>query len=127
MRRAPCTVHGPIPGIAVSSAMSSSSGSPLKMSRVPQAVRKPLGEVAERADLPPPEPGLPELAGIDFQQLGGRGKVAAEKCLDTGQDPACRRDGKLLAGDLEQQGTRPDPSAVAEPSTPGGQRRAGYR
>ncbi len=30
--RAPCTVQGPIPGIAVSSAMSSSSGSLLKTS-----------------------------------------------------------------------------------------------
>ena len=32
MMRAPCTVQGPIPGIAVSSAMSSSSGSLLKTS-----------------------------------------------------------------------------------------------
>ena len=31
--------------------------------------------------------------------------MAAEKCLDAGQDPACRQNGKLLPGDLEQQGT----------------------
>jgi hypothetical protein len=28
--------------------------------------------------------------------------MAVEKYLDAGQDPACRQDGKLLAGDLEQ-------------------------
>jgi hypothetical protein len=39
--------------------------------RVQPAVRKPFGEVAECADLPPGEPGLAELAGIDFQQSGG--------------------------------------------------------
>ena len=39
--------------------------------RVQPAVREPLGEVAERADLPPGEPGLAELAGIDLQQFGG--------------------------------------------------------
>src|SRR2546430_445374 len=32
MMRAPCTVHGPIPGMAVSSAMSSSSGRRLSTS-----------------------------------------------------------------------------------------------
>ena len=31
--------------------------------------------------------------------------MAAEKGLDAGQGPAGRRDGQLLAGDLEQQGT----------------------
>jgi len=31
--------------------------------------------------------------------------MAVEKCLDAGQDPASRQDGKLLPGDLEQQGT----------------------
>src|SRR5229473_8413776 len=31
--------------------------------------------------------------------------MAVEKCLDAGQGPAGRWDGKLLAGDLEQQGT----------------------
>src|SRR6266581_7425135 len=39
--------------------------------RVQPAVRQPPGEVAERADLPPREPGLAELAGIGSQQLGG--------------------------------------------------------
>ena len=39
--------------------------------RVQPAVRKPLGEVAEVCDLPPGEPGLAELAGIDLQQFGG--------------------------------------------------------
>jgi hypothetical protein len=71
MRRAPCTVQGPIPGTAVSSAMSSSSGSALKTSGFSLPSEKPFGEVAECADLPPGEPGLAELAGIDFQQSGG--------------------------------------------------------
>ena len=31
--------------------------------------------------------------------------MAAEQRLDAGEGPAGRRDGKLLAGDLEQQGT----------------------
>src|SRR5690242_11145894 len=39
--------------------------------RVQPAVRQPLGEVAECADLPPGEPGLAELAGIYSQQFGG--------------------------------------------------------
>ena len=38
---------------------------------VQPAVRQPLGEVAERADLPPRQPGLAELAGIYAQQFGG--------------------------------------------------------
>jgi hypothetical protein len=56
-------------------------------------------------DLPPREPGLAELAGIGAQQLRGCGEMPAEQCLDAGQGPAGRRDGELLAGDLEQQGT----------------------
>ena len=38
---------------------------------VQAAVHQALGEVAERGDLPPRQPGLAELAGIDAQQLGG--------------------------------------------------------
>jgi len=51
--------------------MSSSSGSVLKTSGFSLPSEKPFGEVAECADLPPGEPGLAELAGIDFQQSGG--------------------------------------------------------
>ncbi len=47
--------------------------------RVQAAVRHALGEVAECADLPPREPGLAELAGIDAQQVGGCGEMAAEQ------------------------------------------------
>jgi hypothetical protein len=72
---------------------------------VQPAVREPLGEVAQRADLPPGQTGLAELAGIYGQQFGGCGEVAAEQGLDAGQGPAGRRDGQLLPGDLEQQGT----------------------
>jgi hypothetical protein len=69
------------------------------------AVRQPLGEVAQRADLPPGEPGLAEFGGIHAQQLGGSREVAAEQRLDTGKCPAGRPDRQLLPGDLEQQGT----------------------
>jgi hypothetical protein len=71
--------------------------------RVQAAVRHALGEVTECAGLPPREPGLAELAGIDAQQVGGRWKMAAEQGDNAGQGPARRRDGQLLAGDLEQQ------------------------
>src|ERR1700722_7911433 len=46
-----------------------------------------------------------ELAGIYREQFGGCGEVAAEQGLDPGQGPAGRRDGQLLAGNLEQQRT----------------------
>jgi hypothetical protein len=39
--------------------------------RVQLAVRQPPGEVAERADPPPREPGLAELARSHAQQLAG--------------------------------------------------------
>ncbi len=39
--------------------------------RVQPAVRQPPGQVAQRADLPPRQPGRAQLAGIDAQQLGG--------------------------------------------------------
>jgi len=71
---------------------------------VQPSVRHPFGQVAERADLPPRQAGLAELAGVDGQQFGGGGEMAAEQGLDAGQGPAGRRDGQLLAGDLEQQG-----------------------
>ena len=50
-------------------------------------------------------PASRSLTGIYSQQFGGRGEMAVEKGLDAGKVPAGRRDGKLLAGDLEQQGT----------------------
>jgi hypothetical protein len=38
---------------------------------VQPAVRQPPGQVAERADLPPRQPGLAELTGIFCQQFSG--------------------------------------------------------
>ena len=71
---------------------------------VQPAVRHPLGQVAQRADLTPGQAGLAELAGIDGQQFGGRGEMPVEQRLDAGHGAAGGRDGQLLAGDLEQQG-----------------------
>src|SRR5580693_1924044 len=42
------------------------------------AVLQARGEVAERADLPPGQPGLAQLAGINAEQLARRGQVIAE-------------------------------------------------
>ena len=72
--------------------------------RVQLAVGQPLGQVAERADLPPREPRLAEPGGIEGQQLGGCGQAATEQRLDPPQDRAGRRDGQLLPGHLEHQG-----------------------
>ena len=49
--------------------------------RVQAAVGQPLGEVAERADLPPRESCLAQLSGIDLQQFGGCGEMPVEKRL----------------------------------------------
>jgi hypothetical protein len=73
--------------------------------RIQSAVRHPLGEVPQRADLAPREPGLAELARLYSQQFGGCGQTPAEHGLDAPQGPAGGRDGQLLPGDLEQQGT----------------------
>ena len=73
--------------------------------KVQPTVRQPLGEVPERADLPPRQPGRAQLAGVYGQQFGGCGEMPAEQGQDAGQGSAGRRDGQLLAGDLEQQGT----------------------
>ena len=70
---------------------------------VQPAVRHPPGQVPERADLPPREPGRAELVGLDAQQLGGCRKPPAEHGLDARQGPPGGRDGQLLPGDLEQQ------------------------
>jgi hypothetical protein len=73
--------------------------------RVQPAVRQPPGEITERADLPPGQPGLAQLIGIGVQQLGGRGQPPAVQGLDAGQRvPGCC-DRQLLADDLKQQGT----------------------
>jgi hypothetical protein len=71
MLRAPCTVHGPIPGIAVSLCHELVVWQAAQHVRVQTAVLEPPGQVAERADLPPRQPGLAELTGIFCQQLGG--------------------------------------------------------
>jgi hypothetical protein len=73
--------------------------------RVQPAVRHPPGQVPERADLPPREPGRAELLRLHAQQVGGCRKTPAEHGLDARQGPPGRRDGQLLPGDLEQQGT----------------------
>src|SRR6266545_684240 len=64
--------------------------------RVQPAVRYPLGQVAQRADLPPGQAGLAELAGIYSQQFGRRGEMPADQGLDAGQGAAGGRDGQLL-------------------------------
>ena len=73
--------------------------------RVQPTVREPLGEIAERADLPPGEPGLAELGGIDCEQFGRCREMSLEQGLDARQGPTGRGDGQLLTGDLEQQRT----------------------
>ena len=102
---APCTVQGPIPEMAVSSAMQLVVGQAAQHVRVQPAVRHAPGEVAQGGDLPPGQPGLAELAGVDGQQFGRGREVTAEQGLDPGQGPAGRRHGQLLPGDLEQQRT----------------------
>jgi len=52
MMRATCAVHGPIPGISVSAATSSSSASVRPAPSRQAARRQALGEVAKCADLP---------------------------------------------------------------------------
>ena len=91
--------------VAVSSAISSSSGRLLSTPVVEPAVRHPLGEVPERADLPPGKPGRAELIGCHAQQLSGGGQVTAEQVLDARDGPPGRGHRQLLARDLEQQGT----------------------
>ena len=78
-------------------------GQPAQDVRVQPAVGEALGEVAQRADLPPGEAGLAERGRVDPQQFGGCGEPPVEQGLDAGQGPAGRGDGQLLAGDLEQQ------------------------
>ena len=48
-------------------------------------------------------PAWRSLPGVDGQRFGGGGEMPAEQGLDAGQGAAGRRDGQLLAGDLEQQ------------------------
>jgi hypothetical protein len=74
---------------------------------VQPAVRQPLRYVAERADLPPREPGLPEFGGIDGQQSGGRGEMPVKEGPDAGKGTAGRCDRQLLRDDLEQQPITP--------------------
>ena len=90
MSMAPCTVHGPMPGNGGELGHELIVGQGAQHVLVQPAVRHPLGQVAERADLAPGQPGLAELAGIDGQQFGGCGEVAAEQGLDAGQGPAGR-------------------------------------
>ena len=70
---------------------------------VEPSVGQPLGEVAQRGDLPPGQPGLAQVARVDLEQLAGRRQAAAEQLPDPRDRPPGDRDGQLLAGDLEQQ------------------------
>jgi hypothetical protein len=55
----------------------------------------------------------------------GAGEMPAEQALDAGQGPAGRRDGLLLAGELEQQGTTQIHRRQLSHPRPGGRRPAG--
>src|ERR1017187_942301 len=72
--------------------------------RVKPPVRQALGELAERADLPPRQPGVAKPRRIGAEHVGGRRQPAADPRLDALEDLPGRRDRKLLADDLEQQG-----------------------
>src|ERR1022692_5110221 len=72
---------------------------------VQASVGWPPGEVAECVELPPREPGLAGACQDLRPAVRWVREMAAEQVHDAGQGPAGRRDGQLLAGDLEQQGT----------------------
>ena len=101
------TLHGPRADTGNSGELGDQLlvGQANQLDKVKPTVRQPLREVPERADLPPRQPGLAQLARVYGQQFGGCGKMPAEQVQDAGQRSAGRRDGQLLAGDLEQQGT----------------------
>ena len=73
--RAPCTVQGPIPGIAVSSAMNSSSGSLLKTS----GFSRPFDSRPARSRSVP---------GSTASSSAGEGRWPPNSASDAGQGPA---------------------------------------
>ena len=100
MMSAPCAVHGPIPGISVIIAMSSSSAAVASASGSSRAVRQSLGEITQCADLPPGQPRVPEPRGIGAQHVGGGWEAATEARLNALEDPSGCRDRQLLSDDL---------------------------
>lgn len=85
--KAACAVHGPMPGISVSSDISSSSGSAASTS------------------------------GFRAQYVGRRRKTATEPRLNAGESPPGCRDRQLLTDNLEQQGAEQvHPRQLSHPS-----------
>ena len=104
MMRAPCTVQGPIPGIAVSSAMSSSSGRLLSTS----GSSRPSDSRSARSRSVPifrhESPASRSLSGSTPSNSAGEGD-GRRTGPRSGPGSGGSLGRKLLPGDLEQQGT----------------------
>jgi hypothetical protein len=68
------------------------------------AVRHAPGEVSQRVDLPPGEPGRAELGRIYAKQFGGERRRPPNRAWMRARVRRVATTGNLLSGDLERQG-----------------------
>lgn len=86
--RAPCTVQGPIPGIAVSSAMNSSSGSLLKTSGFSRPFDSRPARSRSVLVFRHDSPASRSVPGSTASSSAGEGRWPPNSASDAGQGPA---------------------------------------